>query len=162
MEEYYEKLENDINLDEIDHERQDMKKVWSMSNAGLVDVEKYLKTARIFWNYRNLNIENELSGDFFDDLSRYFERNRQFAYENKFYLENEVRALKQFLNFGIHLNSHFDEMAMKILHICKYKKNLALYFLYKNMNPFLEGNFFLFQKLKKGLKGIFRSFKRRY
>ncbi len=139
MEEYYEKIENDVNLDEIDHERQDMKKVYSGIESISVDVEAYLRTARMFWNYRNLNVENELCGDFFDDLSIIFERNKQFAIENKFFLESQIRSLKLFLNFGIHLNSHFDEMALKILHICKYKKNIALYFLYKRMNPFLEG-----------------------
>ncbi len=141
MEEYYDKIENEMNLDEIDYERNDLKKVWSAENNQLSeeDFKKYLCTARIFWEYRNINIENELCADFFIDLDDYLKDNKINCFNKSILIREKVESLKNFLKMGINLNTHFDEMAMKILHICKYKTKVALLLLFKGINPYIEG-----------------------
>jgi hypothetical protein len=145
MDEYYDRIENEINFDEEEYERHDMKKVWSVRDNTLSDREltEYLNTARIFWNYRNLNVENELSADFFDDLNIFLTENKMYCSNKGQLIQNKVILLKKFLKNGINFNCHFDEMAMKILHICKYKTKIALMFLYKQINPFIEGMFII-------------------
>jgi hypothetical protein len=143
MEEYYDKIENEMNLDEVDYERSDLKKVWSAEKNPLSEEElrKYLNTARIFWEYRNLNIENELCADFFIDLDDYIKENKIHYLSKGSLIREKVEGLKKFLKMGINLNTHFDEMAMKILHICRYKTKIALLFLFKGINPYIEGKF---------------------
>jgi hypothetical protein len=142
MDEYFDKIENEINLDEVDYERADMKKVWSADTNNLTEEEigEYLRTARIFWEYRNLNIENELCADFFNDLDDYIKENKIHFFNKGSMIREKTEALKKFLKMGVHLNTHFDEMALKILHICQYKQKVALLFLFKGINPYVEGN----------------------
>jgi len=145
MEEYYDRIENLINFEEEEYERKDMKKVWSIKDNPLEENElnDYLLKARIFWNYRNLNVENELSADFFDDLNIFLNENKTFLSNKGQLIQNKIVSLKKFLKNGINFNCHFDEMALKILHICKYKPKIALMFLYKQINPFIEGKFYI-------------------
>ncbi len=49
-----------------------------------------------------------------------------------------IKELKELIKRGINLNSHYDEMSLRVLHLCKYKTNIALLFLYKGLNPFIE------------------------
>jgi hypothetical protein len=142
MDEYYDKIENEINLDEVDYERHEMKKVWSCEDNPFNDeqLDNYLNTARIFWDYRNLNIENELCADFFTDLEEYIKDNKINFFNKGHIISNKVELLKKFLKRGVNLTTHFDEMALKILHICQYKQKVALLFLLKGFNPFIEGN----------------------
>jgi hypothetical protein len=141
MEEFYDKIENKINVEDYDYERKDMRKVWSRDDNPLneFEMEEYIKTARMFWNYRNLNIENELCSDFFSDLEEHLKENRSRLFNKLSLISHKVELLKKFLKRGITLCNHFDEIALKILHICKYKRRLALLFIYKNVNPYIEG-----------------------
>ncbi len=142
MEEFYDKIENKMNVEEYDYERREMKKVWSPDDNPLdeTELEEYIKMARMFWNYRNLNIENELCSDFFADLEEHLRDNRSRLLSKLSLIGHKVELLKKFLKRGITLSNHFDEIALKILHICKYKRKLALLFIYKNLNPYIEGN----------------------
>jgi len=101
-------------------------------------IEEYLRKARIFWTYRNLNIENELCADFFVDLEVYLKENQICMNNRGEIINNKINFLKNFLKNGIHLNCSFDEMALKILHISNYKPKIALLFLFKGWNPFIE------------------------
>jgi hypothetical protein len=138
--EYYDNIENNINCDEVDFERSDVKQVFSSEKSKAVDTESYLRIARIFWNYRNLTIDTELCEDFFEELERFKLLNKAYMIENQDLLEEKVSFLKKFVQNGITLVNYFDEMALKILHLSGYKKSVALYFLYKGLNPFIEGN----------------------
>jgi hypothetical protein len=139
MNEFYDNIENNINFDEVDYERSDLKKVYSADKVKNIDIDSYLRTARIFWNYRNLNIENELCADFFDELERFKQLNKAYMVDNKISLDEKVLYLKKFVRNGITLDNYFDEMALKVLHLTGYKKSVALYFLFKGLNPFIEG-----------------------
>jgi hypothetical protein len=156
MEEYYDRIENDINFEEVDYERADMRKVFSGRETSLseIEIQQYLNKARIFWNYRNLNVENELCADFFEDLNTFFKENKISFNSQAQILNNKINFLKTFLKNGIHLNCHFDEMALKILHICKYKTKIALFFLFKQINPFIEGKIIIiiFLEVEEGFK----------
>ena len=70
--------------------------------------------------------------------------NKNCVYDKGHIIKNKIDSLKSFLKNGIHLNCHFDEMALKILHISKYKQKVSLLFLLKGYNPFIEGNFIEF------------------
>ena len=142
MNEYYNKIENELNLDDFDNERKNTRKVWSNSKNPLSneEIEIYLKTAKIFWDYRNLNIENELNNDFQDEIILYINENKTINNSKRNTIESKLIELKKFVEKGVNLNCHFDEMALKILHISKYKIKMALFFLYKSINPFIEGN----------------------
>ena len=69
MYEFIEKYENKINFDEEEYERNDLIQVWSKENNPLSEDElnKYLNTARMFWNYSNVHIEEDLCADFFQE-----------------------------------------------------------------------------------------------
>jgi hypothetical protein len=143
MEEYYDRIENKINFEEIDYERGDMKKMWSCTENLLSDfeIEQYLRNARMFWRYSNLHVDHELCDDFFDDLNTFLKNNKVCAYNKKTQIEHNLIFLKKFMLRSSNLNGQFDEMALKILHICRYNIKIALLFLFKGMNPFVEGNF---------------------
>jgi hypothetical protein len=144
MSEYYDTIENQINFDEIDYERADMKKVFSFDKGKNIDIENYLRLGRIFWEYKNINIEDELCSEFYEELEQFKQMNRGYMSINKSLLEEKLKFLKRFVQNGITLDKHFEEMALKILHLSGYKKNIALYFLFKGLNPFLEGKFIYF------------------
>ncbi len=143
MNDYYNKIESEINLDEVVHERQNIRRVWSNSKNPLKESEiiHYLRIGKYFWNYRNLNVENDIHSDFHEEIIKFMDSNNKIISNSK---RNSVEAklseITKFLEKGINLNCHFDEIALKILHIAKYNVNLALYFLYNNFNPYLEGN----------------------
>lgn len=140
--EYYNKIETEINLDDLAHERKNIRRVWSNCKNPLNDneIDYYLKIAKIFWNYRNLNIENEINSDFQDEIIKFMNNNNKILSNSKRNaVESKMNEIKKFIEKGIGLNCHFDEIALKILHIAKYNVNLALFFLYKNFNPYLEG-----------------------
>lgn len=140
---YYNKIENEINLDEVVHERQNIRRVWSNSKNPLKEeeIENYLRVGKIFWNYRNMNVENEINSDFQDEIIKFMNTNNKIISNSKRNtIENKLNEIRKFLEKGVHLNCHFDEIALKTLHIAKYNINLALFFLYKNFNPYLEGN----------------------
>ncbi len=103
------------------------------------EIDEYLYKARIFWTYRNLNIENELCADFYEHLQKLTKENKSFIFNKEQVVQDKIDFLNNFLKNGIHLNCHFDEMALKILHISNYNIKIALLFLLKGMNPFIEG-----------------------
>lgn len=145
MIEYYHTIENEINLENLNHERLNLKRVWSNSKNPLSkdEIDDFLKTAKIFWEYRNLNIENELNTDFQSQIITYMNQNyRNISQSMRNLIEIKLIELKKFLEKGINLYCHFDEMALKILYIAKYNTKLALFFIYKNLNPFIEGKYF--------------------
>lgn len=167
VDDYYDKIENSINLDETEFERQDLLKVYNGINCPLSneEVDKYLKNAKLFWTYSNCYLESDLNQNFIEDLETFLKTNRLLAMTKKHNIDLKLNSLKQFLKFGLHLNNHFDEMALKILHIANYQTNVALLFLYKNMNPFLEGKtiFFLINKIldeEEGFKNDVLFFQR--
>jgi len=139
--EYYNMIENEINLDDVVYERQNIRKVWSNAKNPLKseEINNYLKIGKIFWNYRNINLENELHSDFNEEIIKFMNNNKNISTSKRNIIENKLNEIKKFLDKGVNLNYHFDEIALKILYIARYDVNLALFFLYKNFNPYLEG-----------------------
>ena len=139
MYEYTDKYENEINFDEEEYERKDLIQVWSMEKNPLSEEElnNYIKTARLFWNYRNIHIEQDLCSDFFEECNKKM-KNKNILPKLKNKITNLIKELKELIKKGIDLNSHYDEMSLRILYLCKYKTNIALLFLYKGLNPFIE------------------------
>ena len=87
-------------------------------------------------NYENKTIENDLCSEFYDYFNDYCQQieNLEFLEE----ADNKIKNLKFLINKGIKLDNHFEEMALKILHLCKYSVKKALFFIYKKINPYLE------------------------
>ena len=139
MYEFIEKYENKINFDEEEYERNDLIQVWSKENNPLSEDElnKYLNTARMFWNYSNVHIEEDLCADFFQECDSKM-KGKKIGTKLKNKILKLIKELKELIKRGISLNSHYDEMSLRVLHLCKYKTNIALLFLYKGLNPFVE------------------------
>ena len=139
MYEFTDKYENKINFDEEEYERNDLIQVWSKENNPLTEEElnKYIETAKIFWNYRNVHIEEDLCADFFQECETKM-KSKKIVPKLKNKITKLIKELKELIKRGINLNSHYDEMSLRVLHLCKYKTNIALLFLYKGLNPFIE------------------------
>jgi hypothetical protein len=153
MSEYYNRIENEINFDEDEYERSELTKVWSRINPlSKKEIDEYLSRARIFWDYRNIYCENELSADFFDDLSIFMNENKLFQSNKGQLIQEKISTLKIFLKNGIHFNCYFDEIALKILHICNYKTKIALLFLSRKTNPFIEGKIKIILECEEAFK----------
>ena len=137
--EFTDKYENKINFDEEEYERNDLKQVWSVLKNPFKkeEIDKYLNTAKLFWNYRNMFLENELCADFFEECENIMKK-KKISEKLKNKIHQLMRELKELVRRGIDLNCHFDEMCLKMLHLCNYKMNVALLFLYKQFNPFIE------------------------
>lgn len=144
MDEYYDKIENKVNEDDVEYERNELKKIWSNDQNPLSEkkIEEFLNVSRMFWNYNNLNIENELCSDFFNDLEEFIKDKKLNLMNKRKNINFKIESLKLFLKKGINLSTHCDEISLKILHICNYKVKVALLFLLKGFNPFIEGKFF--------------------
>ena len=78
--EYTDKYEKQINFDEEEYERSQLKQVWSVSKNPFSkeEIDKYLRTARLFWNYRNLNLENELCADYYEECEKIMKKKKYF------------------------------------------------------------------------------------
>ena len=139
MYEFTDKYENKINFDEEEYERNDLIQVWSRENNPLTEEElnKYIETAKVFWNYRNVHIEEDLCADFFQECETKM-KSKKIVPKLKNKITKLIKELKELIKRGINLNSHYDEMSLRVLHLCKYKTNIALLFLYKGLNPFIE------------------------
>ena len=139
MYEFTDKYENKINFEEEEYERNDLVQVWSMEKNPLSEEElnNYINTARLFWNYRNIHIEEDLCADFFQECEQKM-KNKKIQPKLKNKITKLIKELKELIKRGINLNSHYDEMSLRVLHLCKYKTNVALLFLYKGLNPFIE------------------------
>ena len=139
MYEFTDKYENKINFDEEEYERNDLVQVWSVEKNPLTEEElnKYMNTARLFWNYKNKHIEEDLCADFFQECEQKM-KNKKIVQKLKSKIMKLIKELKELIKRGIDLNSHYDEMSLRVLHLCKYKTNVALLFLYKGLNPFIE------------------------
>ena len=139
MYEFTDKYENKINFEEEEYERNDLVQVWSMEKNPLSEEElnNYINTARLFWNYRNIHIEEDLCADFFQECDLKM-KNKKIMPKLKNKITKLIKELKELIKRGINLNSHYDEMSLRVLHLCKYKTNVALLFLYKGLNPFIE------------------------
>lgn len=139
MYEYTDRYENQINFDEEEYERQQLKQVWSFSLNPLSNeqINAYLKSARLFWTYRNMFLENELCFAFFEECERVM-KGKKHCEKLKNKINKLLSDLRGLLRRGVDLNCHYDEMAFKMLHICRYKTKVALLFLYKQLNPFIE------------------------
>ena len=139
MYEFTDKYENKINFEEEEYERNDLIQVWSKERNPLSEEElnNYMKTAKLFWNYRNIHIEEDLCTDFFQECEQKM-KNKKISLKLKNKITKLIKELKEMIKTGINLNSHYDEMSLRILHLCKYKTNVALLFLYKGLNPFIE------------------------
>ena len=137
--EYTDKYEKKINFDEEEYERNQLKQVWSVSKNPFSkeEIDKYLKTARLFWNYRNLNIENELCGDYFEECEKIMKK-KLLSDKLKKKINKLMKELKELIRRGVDLNCHYDEICLKILFLCNFKMKVALLFLYKQLNPFIE------------------------
>jgi len=116
-----------------------MRKVWNCDNLTNHEIEEYLKTCRMFWNYRNFLLESETCVDFYKIVKNYKKERLRLSNNQKAIIGNKIRNLKDFVNFGVTLNNHFEEMCLKILNICKYSIKKAVFFIFKNINPFIEG-----------------------
>ena len=138
MYEFTDKYENKINFEEEEYERNDLVQVWSVEQNPLTkeELNDYIKTARIFWNYRNIHIEEDLCADFFQECEQKM-KNKKILPKLKNKITKLIKELKELIKAGINLNSHYDEMSLRVLHLCKYKTNVALLFLYKGLNPFV-------------------------
>lgn len=133
----YFKDEYDYDIDEC-YERGRPKKVFSGHASPLSKdtIDEYLRNAMFFWDYNNMTVEEELCSEFhqyIDDFCKKID-DKEFLDQ----IEQKVKILRNFVSKGVHMNNHFEEMALKILHISKYSTKKALYFLFKKMNPFLE------------------------
>lgn len=138
MYEFTDRYENQINFEDDEYERKQLKQVWSCSNPlSPEEISSYVKTARLFWNYRNMFLENELCSDFFEECERLM-KGKKMSEKLKERIHKLMTELKGLVRRGVDLNCHYDEMALKMLHICKYKVKVALLFLYKQLNPFVE------------------------
>ena len=139
IEEFTEKYENEIDFDEEEYERNQLKQVWSVSKNPFSkdEIDKYLRTARLFWNYRNFNIENELCGDYFEECEKIMKK-KSISEKLKKKIIKLMKELKELIRRGVDLNCHYDEMSLKMLYLCNYKMNVALLFLFKQLNPFIE------------------------
>ena len=139
MYEFTDKYENKINFEEEEYERNDLVQVWSVEKNPLSEEElnNYMNTARLFWNYRNIHIEEDLCADFFLECEQKM-KNKKILPKLKNKITKLIKELKELIKRGINLNSHYDEMSLRVLHLCKYKANVALLFLYKGLNPFIE------------------------
>ena len=137
--EYKEKYENEINFDEEEYERNQLKQIWSVSKNPFSneEIDKYLRTARLFWNYRNLNIENELCCDYFEECDKILKK-KNLSEKLKKKINQLIKELRELIRRGIDLNCHYDEMSLKMLYLCNFKMKVALFFLYKQLNPFIE------------------------
>jgi hypothetical protein len=137
--EYTDKYEKEINFDEEEYERNQLKQVWSVSKNPFSkeEIDKYLKTARLFWNYRNLNLENELCADYYEECEKIMKK-KNISDKLKKKILKLMKELKELVRRGIDLNCHYDEMSLKMLYLCNYKMKVALFFLYKQLNPFIE------------------------
>jgi hypothetical protein len=144
MEHFYDKLKNCLDEDVTEYERHEMKKVWSSDSLPENEIEAYLKDCRLFWNYRNFLLETDSCTDFYKKVKALKKEKLRLSSNQKFVIVHKVKQLKEFVKFGVNLNNHFEEMCLKILHICKYSTKKAILFLYNNLNPFIEGNFILF------------------
>ena len=139
MYEFTDKYENRINFEEEEYERNDLVQVWSMEKNPLSkeELNNYINTARLFWNYRNIHIEEDLCADFFQECEEKM-KSKRIVPKLKNKITKLIKELKELIKRGINLNSHYDEMSLRVLHLCKYKTNVALLFLYKGLNPFIE------------------------
>ena len=139
MYEFTDKYENKINFEEEEYERNDLVQVWSVEKNPLSEEElnNYINTARLFWNYRNIHIEEDLCSDFFQECEQKM-KIKKIMPKLKNKITKLIKELKELIKRGINLNSHYDEMSLRVLHLCKYKANVALLFLYKGLNPFIE------------------------
>ena len=137
--EYTDKYEKQINFDEEEYERNQLKQVWSVSKNPFSkeEIDKYLRTARLFWNYRNLNLENELCADYYEECEKIMKK-KNISDKLKGKIIKLMKELKELVRRGIDLNCHYDEMSLKMLYLCNYKMKVALFFLYKQLNPFIE------------------------
>ena len=137
--EFTNKYESQINFDEEEYERNQLKQVWSVSKNPFSkeEINKYLNTARLFWNYRNFNLENELCCDYFDECEKIMKK-KEISEKLKGKIMKLMKELRELIRRGIDLNCHYDEMSLKMLHLCNYKMKVALFFLYKQLNPFIE------------------------
>jgi len=139
MYEFTEKYENKINFDEEEYERNDLIQVWSQEKNPLTteELNNYIEKARMFWNYQNVHIEEDLCADFFHECELKM-KSKKIMPKLKNKIMKLIKELKELIKKGINLNSHYDEMSLRVLHLCKYKTNIALLFLYKGLNPFIE------------------------
>ena len=139
MYEFTDKYESKINFEEEEYERNDLVQVWSTINNPLTEEElnNYINTSRLFWNYKNIHIEEDLCADFFQECEKKM-KNKKIQTKLKNKITKLIKELKELIKRGINLNSHYDEMSLRVLHLCKYKTNVALLFLYKGLNPFIE------------------------
>ena len=82
-------------------------------------------------------IEEELCKDFFEECEKIMKK-KKMSDKFKGKINQLMKELKQLVRRGVDLNCHFDEMSLKILHLCGYKMKVALFFLLKQLNPFIE------------------------
>lgn len=139
MYEFQERYTNQIAFDDDEYERNDLKQVYSCSDNPLSQeqINDYLKQARNFWSYRNMYLEDQLCADFFKECNNLMDK-QKIADKLKKKIERLMKELKNLVRRGVDLKCHYDEMALKMLHLCKYKQKVALFFLSKELNPFVE------------------------
>ena len=112
------------------------KRVFIHNKLSDKELEEYLKSAKFFWDYRQENLENELCSDFFEYFDDLIKGNDDKEFKKATKLKKD--GLVNFIEFGKTMENHFQETALKILHIMNYSTKKALYTLYKKLNPFLE------------------------
>lgn len=139
MKEFEDRYMNQIQFDDDEYERNQLKEVYSSEKNPLTDKEldDYIKTARLFWNYRNMYIESQLCADFYEESESLMSK-QKIGEKLKAKIKRLLKELKNLVRRGVDLNCHYDEIALKMLHLCKYKQKVALLFLFKNLNPFIE------------------------
>lgn len=114
-------------------------KIFNGINCPLTpsQIDNYLKNAFFFWNYRNIDVENELCSEYYKYYDEYISKADD---DDEFLDQLEFKHLcvKNLVEYGICLNNHFEEMALKILHLTNYSIKKALFFLFRSINPYLE------------------------
>lgn len=107
------------------------------------EIDQYLKDAFFFWDYENKTVETELCSEFYNYFNDYCQQIENYEFLQE--ADVKIKNLKYLMKKGINLNNHFEEIALKILHLCKYSIKKALYFLYKKINPYLEEEIICFK-----------------
>lgn len=101
------------------------------------EIDIYLREAKLLWDYRDISIEGELWFDFYEYFEEFI-KYKELDVEQQQKVANKLNNLRSFVDRGINMENHFEEMALKILHICAYSTKKALFFIFKGINPFME------------------------
>ena len=117
---------------------QQPKKIFSGHQCPLSKeaIDKFIRDAYFFWDHRNITIENDLCSEFYNYYDDYCKKidDEEVIKILKF----KYKCVKSLVSMGVTMNNHFEEMALRILHLTGYSTKKAIFLIYSKINPFLE------------------------